>query len=194
MPCWPARIGAIHCVVFGGFSAEAIADRNNDATAKLMITADAGWRRGKHIPLKENVDLALEKSPTWRSASCAAHRQRRDYGRGPRSLVARSDGRCLGRMPGRAAGQRSPAVHPLHQRLDRQAEGRQAHHGRLQPVRKKTMEWVFDVRDEDLFWFTADIGWITGHSYVVYGPLAAGATMLMYEGRPTGPTRTAGGR
>ena len=99
-----ARIGVVHSVIFGGFSSEAIADRNNDAKAKLVITADAGWRRGQQLPLKANVDAALAKSPTVKN--CIVLRRvgdsRAHAGRS-RSLVARSDGRCLGRLPRRAA-------------------------------------------------------------------------------------------
>ena len=132
------RIGAVHSVVFGGFAAEAIADRNNDAKAKLIITADAGWRRGKQIPLKANVDAALGQVAHRREVHrLQADRLRRDDAGGPRLLVARPDGQGLGRLPRRADGQRDPAVHPLHQRIDRQAQGHQAHHRRLQPLRQE---------------------------------------------------------
>ena len=90
-------------------------------------------------------------------------------------------------MPRRAARQRNAAVHPLHQRLDRQTEGHQHTTAGYNLFVKKTFEWVFDHRDEDIFWCTADCGWVTGHSYIVYGPLSAGATTLMYEGAPNWP-------
>ena len=132
-----ARIGATHSVVFGGFSAEAVADRNNDAKARLVITADGGWRRGKVVPLKQNVDAALDKSPTVEKCIVfnRCNQQVDDEAR-PRSVVARADGRRLRRLPRRAARQRTSAVHPLHQRLDRQTQGRAAHHGRL-PARRR---------------------------------------------------------
>ena len=134
-----ARIGAVHSVIFGGFSAEAIADRNNDAQAKAVITADGGWRRGKQLPLKANVDEALAKSPTvqalhrlqaWRHAGDTCKPGRDLWWH---ELMAKAQRR----LPRRAARQRDAAVHPLHQRLDRKAEGHQAHDGRLQPVRQE---------------------------------------------------------
>ena len=127
-----ARIGAVHSVVFGGFSADAVADRNNDAKAKLIITADGGWRRGKVVPLKQSVDAALEKSPTVDEVHRLQSLQSADrHEAGPRLLVARTDGRRLRRLSRRAVRQRTSSVHPLHQRLDRQTEGRAAHHGRV---------------------------------------------------------------
>ena len=133
-----ARIGAVHSVIFAGFSAEAIADRNNDAQAKLQLTADYGWRRGQELPLKKNVDEALEEVADGEELHRAqANRQSGAHAGRPRSLVARPDGRGFGRLPGRAARQRASAVHPVHQRLDRQAQGHSAHHGRLQPVRRR---------------------------------------------------------
>ncbi len=134
-----ARIGAVHSVIFAGFSAEAIADRNNDAGAKLQITADAGWRRGKELPLKNTVDEALAKSPTVEKCvvldARPATRSHMQEGRDLWWHDLMDEG--LGRLPRRAARQRDAAVHPLHQRLDRQAQGHQAHHGRLQPVREE---------------------------------------------------------
>ena len=133
-----ARIGAIHCVIFGGFSAEAIAERNNNASAKVVITADGGWRRGKQLPLKENVDVALQKSPTVekcvvlrRTGNAVTMTPGRDFWW--HELIERS----RRRLPRRAARQRDAAVHPLYQRLDRQAQGHHAHHGRLQPLRQE---------------------------------------------------------
>ena len=132
-----ARIGATHSVIFGGFSAEAVADRNNDAKARLLITADGGWRRGKVVPLKQNVDAALDKSPTVEKCIVFNRcNQPVDDEARPRPVVARADGRRLRRLPRRAARQRAPALHPLHQRLDRQTQGRAAHHGRL-PARRR---------------------------------------------------------
>ena len=131
-----ARIGATHSVVFGGFSAEAVADRNNDAKSKLVITADGGWRRGKVVPLKANVDAALAKSPTVEK--CIVFNR-------CNTAVEMKPGRDVWwhdlmadrvrRLPGRTARQRTPAVHPLHVRHHRQTEGRAAHHRRL-PARR----------------------------------------------------------
>lgn len=185
-----ARIGAVHSVVFGGFSAEAIADRNNDASAKLMITADAGWRRGKPIPLKGNADAALDKSPTVQKC-----------------VVVRRTGTEVKMKPGRdhwwhELMSNASAVCPA-EPMDSEAPlfilYTSGSTGKPKGVKhttagynlfgKKTMEWVFDIRDEDVFWCTADIGWVTGHTYVVYGPLTAGATSVIYEGAPDWPDK-----
>jgi acetyl-CoA synthetase len=183
-----ARIGVVHSVVFGGFSAEAIADRNNDAKAKAVITADGGWRRGKLLALKETVDTALAKSPTVQH--CV--------------VVKRADNK-----PAMQAGRDHwwhEIVEPAS--ADCPAEPLDSEHplfilytsgstGKPKGIRhttagynlyvKKTFEWVFDHRDDDIFWCTADCGWVTGHSYIVYGPLSAGATTVMYEGAPNWP-------
>jgi acetyl-CoA synthetase len=183
-----ARIGAVHSIVFGGFSPESLASRIQDCASKLVITADEGLRGGKKVPLKANVDAALAQHPLPRREGRRreAHRRQRRLGRRPRREVRGADGRGLGRLPADAGGRGRPAVHPLHVRLDRQAEGRAAHHGRLSRVRVDTFEHVFDWREDDVFWCTADVGWVTGHSYVVYGPLR-GATTLMFEGVPNYP-------
>jgi acetyl-CoA synthetase len=185
-----ARIGAIHSVVFGGFSAEAIADRNNDASAKLMITADAGWRRGKHVPLKENTDVALAKSPTVNNC-----------------VVVRRVGNEVNMQAGRdlwwhdLTAKASPVcpAEPMDSEAPLFVLYTSGSTGKPKGVKhttagynlgvKKTMEWVFDVCDEDVYWSTADVGWITGHSYVVYGPLTAGVTSLIYEGSPDAPDK-----
>ncbi len=183
-----ARIGAVHSVIFGGFSSEAIADRNNDASAKVVITADAGWRRGKQLPLKENVDAALEKSPTVEKC-----------------VVLRRVGNDVSMKPGRDvwwdelmqdASADCPAE-PLDSENLLFILYTSGSTGKPKGIKhttagynlyvKKTFEWVFDHRDEDVYWCTADIGWITGHSYLVYGPLSAGATAVMYEGAPNWP-------
>ena len=138
-----ARIGAIHSVIFAGFSAEAIADRNRDAGAKLQITADGSWRRGKLLPLKETVDEALAKSPDRREMRRPPPRRRPDVkvnmqpGRDFwwHELMAKASTDC----PAASDGQRSATVHPLHQRFHRQTQGHQAHHGRLQPLRQENV-------------------------------------------------------
>jgi acetyl-CoA synthetase len=183
-----ARIGAPHSVIFAGFSAEAIADRNHDANAKLQITADGGWRRGKQLPLKETVDEALKKSPSVqhcvvlrRVGNDVPMQQGRDHWW--HDLVAQAPDDC-------------PAA-PLDSENTLFILYTSGSTGKPKGIRhttagynlyaKKTFQWVFDHRDEDIFWCTADCGWITGHSYVVYGPLSAGATVLIYEGAPNHP-------
>ncbi|WP_145099988.1 acetate--CoA ligase [Anatilimnocola aggregata] len=183
-----ARIGVVHSVVFGGFSAEAIADRNNDAKAKVVITADGGWRRGKLLPLKETVDVALDKSPTVehcvvlkRAGNNPPMKSWRD--RWWHDLVETASADC--------PAEPLDSEHPLFILYTSGSTGkpkgiRHTTAGYNLYV-KKTFEWVFDHRDEDVYWCTADCGWVTGHSYIVYGPLAAGATTVMYEGAPNWP-------
>jgi acetyl-CoA synthetase len=183
-----ARLGAAHSVVFGGFSADAVADRNNDAKAKLLVTADGGWRRGKVVPLKNNVDQALVKSPTIQKC-----------------IVFNRCNQQVDMKPGRdlwwhdlmaAASADCPAEpfdseHPLYLLYTSGSTGKpkgvlHTSAGYLLGV-SLTHQWVFDLREEDVYWCTADIGWVTGHSYIVYGPLCNGATTLMYEGAPNHP-------
>ena len=183
-----ARIGATHSVVFGGFSAEAVADRNNDAGSKLIITADGCWRRGKIVPLKDNVDIALSKSPTVKTC-----------------LVLRRTGQPVPMVAGRdfwwhelmtdASADCPPEVldseHPLFLLYTSGSTGKPK--GVLHTTggyllgTALTYRWVFDIRDEDVYWCSADVGWVTGHSYTVYGPLANGATVVLYEGAPNHP-------
>jgi acetyl-CoA synthetase len=183
-----ARIGAVHSVIFGGFSSEAIADRNEDAKAVAVVTADGGWRRGTQLALKKNVDEALKKSPSVRHV-----------------IVLKRTGQAVDMTPGRdvwwhdlVAGK--PADTPP-VAMDSEAPlfilYTSGSTGKPKGIKhttagyllwaKTTAEWVFDLRDDDLFWCTADCGWITGHSYVTYGPLAAGASILVYEGAPNAP-------
>ena len=183
-----ARIGAIHSVIFGGFSSDAIADRNQDASAKLIITADAGWRRGAQLPLKHNVDVALEKSPTIKNCivlrRCGVHvhmQQGRDHWW--HHLMEEASPEC--------PAEPLDSEHPLYILYTSGSTGkpkgiRHTTAGYNLFVRQ-TFEWVFDYRDEDIYWCTADCGWVTGHSYIVYGPLSAGATVLIYEGAPNWP-------
>jgi acetyl-CoA synthetase len=178
-----ARIGVVHSVIFAGFSAEAIADRNNDAKARMVITSDGLWRRGKLLTLKETVDAALAKSPTVehvivlrRAGNECPMQEGRDHWW--HDLMAGASADC-------------PAP-PLDSEQSLFILYTSGSTGKPKGIRhtaagynlfaKKTFEWVFDYRDEDIYWCTADCGWITGHSYVVYGPLSAGATVLMYEG------------
>ncbi len=183
-----ARIGAIHSVIFGGFSAEAISDRNNDAQAKLLITADGGWRRGKALSLKETADEALAKSPTIencivlkRVGSVTNMQSDRDVWW--HDLIENESDDC-------------PAL-PMDSEDSLFILYTSGSTGKPKGIRhttagynlyvKRTFEWVFDHRQEDIFWCTADCGWITGHSYIVYGPMSAGATQVMYEGAPNWP-------
>jgi acetyl-CoA synthetase len=183
-----ARIGAVHSVIFGGFSSEAIADRNEDARAVAVITADGGWRRGASLPLKKNVDEALKKSPTVKHV-----------------LVLKRTGQPVDMVPGRdvwwhdlvdgmptdtppvAMDSESPLFILYTSGSTGKPKGIKHTTAGYLLWAKTTAEWVFDLRDDDLFWCTADCGWITGHSYVTYGPLAAGASILIYEGAPNAP-------
>jgi acetyl-CoA synthetase len=189
------RIGAIHSVVFGGFSPESLADRNNDAEAKVLITADGGWRRGSIVPLKENADAALERSPTVENMVVVARGgeltresftrmvEGRDHWY--HDLVdAASDDCPAASMDAEdtlfilytsgTTGKPKGVVHTTGGYLTQVAA---------------TTRAVFDLQDDDVYWCTADVGWITGHSYIVYGPLANRAQVVMYEGAPDFPDR-----
>jgi len=184
-----ARIGAVHSVVFGGFSANAVKDRIEDAGAKMVITADGGWRAGHAVELKRAVDKALAEG-------CESVQN---------VIVYRRTGAACEMQPGRdawwhelaadqgitCAPEWVDAEHPLFLLYTSGSTGKpkgiqHSSAGYLLNA-KLTTKWTFDLKDSDVFWCTADVGWITGHTYVVYGPLAAGATLLMYEGAPTFP-------
>jgi len=184
-----ARIGAVHSVVFGGFSANAVKDRIEDAGAKLVITADGGWRGGHVVELKRAVDKALAEG-------CASVRNVVVYRRtgGDCPMQGGRDTWWHDIVAGQAAAcepEWVDAEHPLYLLYTSGSTGKpkgiqHASAGYLLNA-KLTTRWVFDLGEDDIFWCTADIGWVTGHTYVVYGPLAAGATVLMYEGAPTFP-------
>jgi acetyl-CoA synthetase len=183
-----ARIGATHSVIFGGFSAEAIRDRVNDAGAVCVLTADGGYRRGKIVPLKHNVDEALMHCPSVRHV-----------------VVVRRTGQDVPMQPGRdrlwheLVGAQSPdcpavavpAEHPLFILYTSGSTGKPKgvlhSTGGYGTQVAYTTKYVFDLRDEDTYFCTADVGWVTGHSYIVYGPLSLGATVVMYEGAPDTP-------
>jgi acetyl-CoA synthetase len=183
-----ARIGAVHSVIFAGFSAEAIAERNRDAQAKLQITADAGWRRGKVLPLKQTVDEALKKSKTVEKCIVldrvneAIHMEPgRDFWW--HELMAEASPDC----PAEPMHSEAPLFILYTSGSTGKPKGIKHTTAGYNLYAKKTFEWVFDHRGDDVFWCTADCGWVTGHTYVVYGPFSAGATVLMYEGAPNFP-------
>ena len=183
-----ARIGAVHSVIFAGFSAESIADRNNDASAKIQLTADGGYRRGKVLALKSIVDEALEKSPTVetclvlnRTDSEVSMKEGRDIWW--HELLESVDDNC----PAEPLDSESPLFILYTSGSTGKPKGIKHTTAGYNLYAKKTFEWVFDIRDDDIYWCTADCGWITGHSYIVYGPLSAGATCVMFEGAPNYP-------
>ena len=185
-----ARIGAIHSIVFGGFSPESLASRIEDCSSKLVITADEGRRGGRKIPLKANVDAALAHHPlpsvehvvvVRRTGATVAWQSPRDVAY--EALLDAASADC----PPTAVGAEDPLFILYTSGSTGKPKGVLHTTGGYLAYAAYTFETVFDYRDGDLFWCTADVGWVTGHSYVVYGPLAAGATTLMFEGVPNYP-------
>lgn len=187
-----ARIGAVHSVVFGGFSADSLKERIHDSQSKVVVTSDGGWRRGSQVALKAAVDTALEDT------ACAGIEA---------VVVLRRTGQDVTMVDGRdhwwhdLEANASPVTEPVS--VDSEAplfilytsgstgkpKGILHTSGGYLTQATATMKWTFDVREGDVYWCTADVGWVTGHSYVVYGPLSCGATVLMYEGAPDFPAR-----
>ncbi len=183
-----ARIGAIHNVVFGGFSSESIKDRILDSGATLVVTADGGYRRGQIVTLKQNVDHALEgntsvrKVIVFRRTNIEIHiKQGRDvwWHREAEYVSAQCPAEAL------------DSEHPLFILYTSGSTGKPKGilhtTGGYLTAANSTTKYIFDLREDDVYWCTADVGWITGHTYLTYGPLAAGATVLMYEGAPNWP-------
>ena len=182
------RIGAVHSVVFGGFSASALAERIKDAEAKVLITADGGFRRGQIVPLKRNADEALQDAPSIQHV-----------------VVVRRTGEEVPMTPGRdhwyhelmeavedrCEPEPMEAEDPLFILYTSGSTGKPKGvlhtTGGYAVYTYYTTRLVFDLKDEDVYWCTADVGWVTGHSYIVYGPLQNGATVVMYEGAPNWP-------
>jgi acetyl-CoA synthetase len=187
-----ARIGAVHSVIFGGFSAESIRDRINDSTCKVLVTADGGYRRGQIVPLKKTADEALNATPSIQHV-VVLQRERAPFD------VAMQAGRdhwyheLMKDAPAECAPEPMDAEDMLYILYTSGTTGKpkgivHTTAGYLVGT-YATTKWVFDLRDDDMYWCTADIGWVTGHSYVVYGPLQNGATILMYEGAPDWPSK-----
>ena len=190
------RIGAIHSVVFGGFSPDSLRDRINDAEAKLLITADGGYRRGGIVPLKRNSDKAIEECPTIENVIVV---QRRPGAGGDEAFAEMKEGRdhwwhrLMHEAPTQCEPEKMDAEDVLYILYTSGTTGKpkgivHTTGGYLVGV-TTTMKLVFDLKEDDVFWCTADVGWVTGHSYLAYGPLANGATCVMYEGAPDWPEK-----
>jgi acetyl-CoA synthetase len=183
-----ARIGAVHSIIFGGFSAPAISDRIQDCACKMVVTADGSFRRGSIIRLKDTVDEALKSCPTVESCIVVNR---------AKNQVHMAEGRdfwwhdVMGEVDAHCPAEELDSEHPLYILYTSGSTGKPKGilhtTGGYMVGTYLTTKHIFDIKEEDTYWCTADIGWVTGHSYVVYGPLNLGATVLMYEGAPNFP-------
>jgi acetyl-CoA synthetase len=187
-----ARIGAVHSVVFGGFSAESLRDRINDAQARMLITADGGYRRGNIVTLKRIADEALTGTPSIENVIVV----RRGFADIPAQIKEGRDHwyhRVMEDAPSACPPEAMDSEDMLYTLYTSGTTGKPK--GIIHTTGGylvgcyATTKWVFDLKEDDVYWCTADIGWVTGHSYVVYGPLANGATVVMYEGAPDWPQK-----
>lgn len=183
-----ARIGAIHSVVFGGFSASALAERIKDAQSKVLITADGGYRRGSVVPLKSNADEALGETPTieqvlvvQRTGQEVDMKAGRDHWY--HQMLQTVDDRC----PAEPLDSEDPLFILYTSGSTGKPKGVMHTTAGYMTYTYLTAKYTFDLKEEDVYWCTADVGWVTGHSYIVYGPLLNGATVVMYEGAPNHP-------
>jgi acetyl-CoA synthetase len=183
-----ARIGVIHNVIFGGFSAESLRDRINNSQCKILVTSDGSYRRGKLVPLKANADAAVSRCPTIKSVVVVKrtgeetvmtegrdfwwHKEMEKASHECEAAIMDAEDPLFILYTSGSTGKPKGVLHTT---------------GGYMLYTTLTFKWIFDYRDEDTYWCTADIGWITGHSYIVYGPLSAGATTVMYEGAPDYP-------
>jgi len=190
-----ARIGAAHSVVFGGFSAEALRDRIQDAQAKVLITSTSGYRRGSLVPLKKTADSAAEECPTIETVIVVMRRTATEEL--DDTVTTHERDRWYHDLMANVSAECEPAWVDSEQMLytlytsgtTGKPKGIIHTTGGYLTQCYATCKWVFDLKDSDVYWCTADIGWVTGHSYVVYGPLACGATVMLYEGAPDWPKK-----